>query len=143
MDGREDDADVGWDGFETICRHSSRECGSSFILDSYHCHMMNSVVNAIQDLGVEVKHIPGGCTSLCQPVDIGINQPFKAYLCQAWEKWMIDEGIRSVTTSPPTRELIAQWTAYAKDQIKEMHIRNAWRHEPYSWFPTCDTDEMT
>ena len=42
-------------------------------LDSYHCHMMNSVVNAIQDLGVEVEHIPGGCTSLCQPVDIGIN----------------------------------------------------------------------
>ena len=33
-------------------------------LDSYRCHMMNSVVNAIQDLGVEVKHIPGGCTSL-------------------------------------------------------------------------------
>ena len=25
-------------------------------LDSYCCHMMNSVVNAIQDLGVEVEH---------------------------------------------------------------------------------------
>ena len=50
-------------------------------LDSYHCHMMNSVVNAIQDLGVEVDHIPGACTSLCQPVDIGINKPFKAFLC--------------------------------------------------------------
>ena len=33
-------------------------------LDSYWCHMMNSAVNAIQDLGVEVDHIPGGCTSL-------------------------------------------------------------------------------
>ena len=31
-------------------------------LDSYHCHMMNSVVNAIQELGVQVEHIPGGCT---------------------------------------------------------------------------------
>ena len=29
-------------------------------LDSYRCHMMNSVVDAIQDLGVQVKHIPGG-----------------------------------------------------------------------------------
>ena len=112
-------------------------------LESYCCHMMNSVVNAIQDLGVEVKHIPGGCTSLCQPADIGINKPFKAFLHKAWEKWMIDEGIRSGTTSPPTRELIAKWASYVKDQIKETHIRNAWRHEPYSWFPTCDTDEMT
>ena len=61
--------------------------------DAYRCHMMNSVVNAIQDLGGEVEHIPGGCTSLCQPVDIGISKPFKAFLRKAWEKWMINEGI--------------------------------------------------
>jgi hypothetical protein len=47
------------------------------ILDSYQCHMMASVVYKIQDLGVEVKHIPGRCTSLCQPVDVGFNKPFK------------------------------------------------------------------
>ena len=35
------------------------------ILDSYRCHMMSSVVQAIQEMGVEVTHIPGGCTSLC------------------------------------------------------------------------------
>ncbi len=34
------------------------------ILDSYQCHMMILVVQTIQELGVEVKHIPGGCTSL-------------------------------------------------------------------------------
>ena len=112
-------------------------------LDSYWCHMMNSVVNAIQDLGVEVEHIPGGCTSLCQPVDIGVNKPFKAFLRKAWEKWMIDKGIRYGTTSPPTRELIAKWAVYVKDQIKETHRRNAWWHEPYSWFPNCDTEETT
>ena len=78
-------------------------------LDSYCCHMMNLVVNAIKDLGVEVEHISGGCTSLCQPVDIGIKKPFKAFLRKAWEKWMIDEGIRYGMTSPPTRELIAKW----------------------------------
>ena len=62
-------------------------------LDSYCCHMMNSVVTVIQDLGVQVEHIPGGCTSLYQPVDIGINKLFKAFLRKAWEKWMINEGI--------------------------------------------------
>ena len=87
-------------------------------LDPCCCHMMNSVVYVIQDLGVEVEHIPGGCTSLCQPVDTGINKPFKAFLHQAWEEWMIDDGIRYGTTSPPTRELIAKWAVYVKDQIK-------------------------
>ena len=28
-------------------------------LDSYRCHMMSSVVDSIQALGVEVEHIPG------------------------------------------------------------------------------------
>jgi hypothetical protein len=39
-------------------------------LDAYRCHMMASVVTRIQNLGVEVQHIPGGCTLLCQPVDL-------------------------------------------------------------------------
>ncbi len=50
------------------------------ILDSYRCHMMASVVQKIQELGVDVKHIPGGCTSLCQPIDVGINLPFRIEL---------------------------------------------------------------
>jgi hypothetical protein len=35
------------------------------LLDAYPCHMMASVVNKISDLGIEVIHIPGGCTGLC------------------------------------------------------------------------------
>ena len=47
------------------------------ILDAYCVHMMGSIVNRIQSLGIEVQHIPGGCTWLCQPVDVGINCPIK------------------------------------------------------------------
>jgi hypothetical protein len=42
------------------------------ILDSYRCHMMASIVNKIEDLGIQVEYIPGGCTPVCQPVDVGI-----------------------------------------------------------------------
>ena len=58
-------------------------------LDSYRCHMMASVVGKIQELGIEVQHIPGGCTSLCQPIDIGVNKPFKNRIHEQWESWMI------------------------------------------------------
>ena len=47
------------------------------LLDHYGCHMMESVVNIIQDLGCAVEHIPGGCTGLAQPVDVGIGKPLK------------------------------------------------------------------
>ena len=49
-------------------------------LDSYRCHIMGSVVMAIQNLGVEVEQIPGGCTYLCQPVDVGVNKPLNLFV---------------------------------------------------------------
>ena len=35
---------------------------SLFVLDFYQCHMIALVVSSIQQLGMEVKHIPGECT---------------------------------------------------------------------------------
>jgi DDE superfamily endonuclease len=62
-------------------------------VDSYRCHMrMATIVSKSQDLGVEVEHISGGCTSLCQPVDIGVNKSFKNRIRQQWEDWIIVEG---------------------------------------------------
>ena len=58
------------------------------ILDQYQCHMMESVVNKIQDLGCAAEHIPGGCTGLAQPVDVGIEKPFKNRVRRHWEDWM-------------------------------------------------------
>ena len=57
-------------------------------LDSYHCHVMASVVNEIMELGVEVEHIQGGCMYLCQPVNIGINKPYKKHTRHLWEIWI-------------------------------------------------------
>ena len=104
-------------------------------LDSYRCHIMASVVNEIQALGVEVEHIPCGCTYLCQPVDIDINQPYKKHLRTRWECWMMAEGLINGTTSPPTRKDITQWGLYAKNEISVETVKNSWRHGEYSWFP--------
>ena len=108
-------------------------------LDSYRCHTMASVVDAIQDLGVEVEHIPGGCTCLCQPVDVGINKPFKKHIRDLWQTWMMgdmSQGTTTVTVSAPTRELIRDWCidAYNQMQSETNIIKNAWRHGQYTWF---------
>lgn len=41
---------------------------------------MISVVTSINNIGVHVEHIPAGCTSLEQPVDIRVNLLFKTRL---------------------------------------------------------------
>ena len=64
------------------------------ILDAYRVHQMGLVVNRIQMMGIEVIHIPAGCTYLCQPIKVGINKPIKCGLHAKWEEWMVDgDGI--------------------------------------------------
>ena len=55
------------------------------ILDAYHVHMMGNIVNQIQSLGIEVIHIPAGCTYVCRPVDVRINTPIKTPMGEKWE----------------------------------------------------------
>jgi hypothetical protein len=106
------------------------------ILDSYQCHMMASVVYKIQELGVEVKHIHGECTSLCQPVDVGFNKPFKSRVRKMWIKWMIAKGVQEGTTSWPTRRDVVVWVDEAMAQMKEERriIKNAWLKTGFKWF---------
>ncbi len=59
------------------------------LLDAYQCHIMQLVVLEIMALGVEVIHIPGRCTGLCQSLDIIINNLFKHLACLLWEEWMM------------------------------------------------------
>jgi len=103
------------------------------LLDSYRCHMMESVVSVIQEMGVEVHHIPGGCTGLCQPVDVGINRPFKSRIRQMWTNWMIDEGLE--LGSHPTRGQVVEWSLNAFKELTEPLVRNSWRHDAFTYFP--------
>jgi hypothetical protein len=106
------------------------------ILDMYRCHMMSSVVQMIQELGVEVQHIPGGCTSLCQPVDVGFNKPFKDRMRKQWMNWMMNKGVDQGTTSPPVRLDVVKWVHNAMLEMKGEGniIRNAWKRHDNEWF---------
>ena len=111
------------------------------IMDKYGCHYQGSVAHAIEDLGVEWDIIPGGCTSLIQPVDVGCNKPFKTRLRYKMEDWLIDEieqnGDRVYDRIKPkiVRKLTAEWAAEAWQRIPEEIIYNSWRHQPMSYFP--------
>ena len=94
------------------------------LLDSYRCHMMKSTVNAIMELGVQVEHIPGGCNSLCQPVDVGVNKPFKCRMRERWEEWMISTGLHEGKIDPPTRKDIAEWCSVSCHNLPVQMVRN-------------------
>ena len=97
--------------------------------------MMAAVVNRIEDLGVEVRHILGGCTSLCQPVDVGFNQPFKTRMKWSWTDFMVSRGLENGKIASPTRIEVATWIKEASDMmVGHKCLLNAWRRHDFEWF---------
>lgn len=118
-------------------------CHPVLILDSYRCHMMASIVGLINDLGVQVEHIPGGCTGLCQPVDVGIGKPLKNRIRNFWEEWMMEKGIETTKIDPAPRSTIADWVVSSLQSLDVNIIRNSWRHGEYSYFVDESNDLNT
>ena len=82
------------------------------------------VVGSIQELGLEVEHIPSECISLCQPVDVGIIRSSKAVICKDWRDCMLDSGISISVTKPLTRTLIIEWVMGAYNSISVEVVKN-------------------
>ena len=104
------------------------------LLDSYRCHIMSSIVDLIVGLGVHVKTIPGGCTPLCQPMDVGIGKPLKSRCRDLWDQWMIDQGIERAVCTPPSRKTMAEWVIATVQSFSRQTIMNSWMHDDYRYF---------
>ena len=87
---------------------------------------------------MEVEHIPGGCTSLCQPVDVGINMSMNANICKDCYDWMLDLGISVSKTKPLTRKLIGEWVMKAYNNVSVEVVTDSWKHDAYTWFDCND-----
>ena len=82
---------------------------------------------------VEVLHIPGGYTSLCQPVNVGFNKPFKDHVCWLWTEWMVLEGLAKGTTKALTRLDVVGWmdTMMTEMAAETTIMKNAWMKMGY------------
>ena len=56
----------------------------TLFLDGFATHKSESTRAALTAIGVNVVFIPAGCTSVLQPVDVGIGKPFKDRICLQW-----------------------------------------------------------
>ncbi len=100
------------------------------------------VVNKISDLGIEVIHIPGKCTGLCQPLDIGVNKPFKQCIRHLWEERMMEVLDRDGAIRVAMHEEVAEWTASVYwDMVESKILKNVWRKMGFDWFEGVSNDD--
>ena len=62
------------------------------VYDSFKGHLEGSVKAKFRDSNIDLAVIPGGLTSICQPLDVAINKPFKDNLRKEWHLWMASGG---------------------------------------------------
>ena len=82
---------------------------------------MIECVNPIQDCGTEVDFVLGVYTSKLQVLDVGVNKPFKEYVKQCYERFMVQNAGRKVC-----RLDVAKWVEEAWERVSTETICNTW-----------------
>ena len=101
--------------------NSLRQQKSLLVWDMFRAHLCDSVKRKLSRKKCRQAVIPGGCTSVLQPLDVCLNKPFKTNMRKRWNEWMIN-GDKEFTPSGnmkrPSIPLILSW------------IRDAWHDIP-------------
>ena len=110
---------------------------SVLVLDALKGHVTDSVKDQLCKMKTELVVIPGGMTSVLQPMDISINKPFKDRLRQQYLTWIADlaheltetEKIKHTAPSEVVRWVSAAWKAILESitvrSFKKCCISNA------------------
>jgi DDE superfamily endonuclease len=90
------------------------------ILDECCTHLTKSVRNAFTACKTEVGLIPGGYTSKLQPMDVGINKPFKNNIRAQFHDWLVTNR-----KNRPSRQNVSWWVSGAWNAISASIVRNS------------------
>lgn len=94
---------------------------SLLVWDSFRGHLCDSVKNNLKAGRTETAVIPGGMTSICQPLDVSLNRPFKKNMRELWNDWMI-HGEKTFTNSgnlkAPSLSMLCEFVIKAWDKVK-------------------------
>ncbi len=96
------------------------------ILDECRSHMTADVRKAFADCNTEVDLIPGGYTSTLQPLDVGLNKPFKGYVSDNFTDWLINNR-----NMKPSRQDVSGWIDNGWNRVPEQIVLNLFRGSGY------------
>jgi hypothetical protein len=100
------------------------------VYDSFRGHLEESVKTKFKQNNFNLAVILAGLTSVCQPLDVSINKPFKNNLRKEWHKWMSKGGAGITTVGNLKRAKISDvcgWVKRSWDAISDQIIFNSFK----------------
>ena len=101
---------------------------SMLVWDSFRAHITDPVKNVATKMKTDLNVIPGGLTSLMQPLDVSLNKPFKDRMKSQWNDWMLS-GKGKLTAggnlAKPDLPTVVKWVKDAWESIpKDMVVKS-------------------
>ena len=94
------------------------------IRDSLKVHKMESIVSKLSEYCVKVIYVPGGCTGIAQPLDVGIMKPFKLQMSNDYVHYYAENPFP--TSAPERRRDMYDRSLMSWKKINEDTICNSW-----------------
>ena len=101
------------------------------VLDVHRAQKTEEIQDILEaECSTSITYVPGGCTSLVQPVDVSFNKPFKSAVERQATQHMLenlDSYVYGRINASARRVLITKWVGQAWQEIsadKEMVIRS-------------------
>lgn len=97
------------------------------VVDSLKAQTTKVCLDILKNQGTLPTVIPGGLTSVIQPLDVCINKPFKKHYKQLYFEWLLThESLnRNGTPKAPERRQIINWVKEACDLLQSEMIQNS------------------
>ena len=95
---------------------------SYLLIDEFSVRLMSACVGSVQDCSTEVDFILNQYTDKLQVLDVGVNKPFKQYIKQCFERFMVN----NIKNRKVNRLDVAKWVAEAWENIAATTITNTW-----------------
>ena len=109
------------------------------VIDSFQVHKTENVKRALSDNRIQVIFIPGGMTSDLQPLDVGINGPFKHYIHEA----VVSSNNFEKLTASDKRLSISRSVSFAFSNITNDTIINSFNRVLCATYGAVnETDEI-
>lgn len=103
---------------------------SLLVWDMFRSHLTDKVKQDLKDTRTQAAVIPGGLTSILQPMDVSLNKPFKHNLRKLWNDWMVN-GEKSYTKSGnmkmPDLDVFCEFIIKAWDEVKTKSVIHSFK----------------
>lgn len=97
-----------------------RKHPSILVWDKFHAHITGTIKAEAKKMATTLAVVPGGLTSMLQPLDVCLKKLFKGQVYTLWQQWMHsyqEQLMKGESQTKPDIDLVAKWVKDAWDSV--------------------------